>query len=393
MEYKVKAVKSGSMVTLMVVANHLDEAFTQVKARGYSPISAELEKKALLIARPKPFPLDLFSHELLALLEAGMNLVEAIESLTEKEERTEVKSVLNGLLESLYQGQTLSSAMEQQNNVFPVLYVSTVRASEKTGDMPEALGRYVKYSQQLGLLRKKVISASIYPLLLLSVGFLVIVFLLGFVVPKFSKIYEGTGGELPILSEVLMSWGVLLESHGELVGLVSFGLVGVLVLLLMQPAFRSAFVKLFWKIPSFGKKLKVFQLARFYRTLGMLLKSGTPMTTAMQSVSSLLGSGLQQNMQVAKSAISEGQSISVSFEKANLTTPVALRLLRVGERSGNIGDMMERVANFYDDDLTRWIDWFTKLFEPILMLLIGLVIGVVVLLLYMPIFEMAGNIN
>jgi general secretion pathway protein F len=152
-------------------------------------------------------------------------------------------------------------------------------------------------------------------------------------------------------------------------------------------------IQIMWRIPTLGDRLRVFQLARFYRTLGMLLKGGTSIIVAMESVAGLLDAALQQKMKQASSAIKEGQTISLAMEQAGLTTPIALRMLRVGERGGKIGEMMERIASFYDDELARWIDWFTKLFEPILMLLIGLVIGVVVLLLYMPIFELAGNIQ
>ena len=125
----------------------------------------------------------------------------------------------------------------------------------------------------------------------------------------------------------------------------------------------------------------------------MLLKGGTPIIAALSSVTGLLDAALQLKMKQASAAIQEGQSISMAMDQAGLTTPVALRMLRVGERSGKIGDMMERIAAFYDEELSRWIDWFTRLFEPLLMLFIGLVIGVVVLLLYMPIFELAGNIQ
>jgi general secretion pathway protein F len=160
-----------------------------------------------------------------------------------------------------------------------------------------------------------------------------------------------------------------------------------------QPAARKWLAQQLWKIPALGDRLRIYQLARFYRTLGMLLKGGTPILLALQSVSGLLDSALQNSMKRASAAINEGLPISEALDKTGLTTPVALRMLAVGERGGNIGDMMERIASFYDDELSRWIDWFTRLFEPILMLMIGLVIGVVVLLLYMPIFELAGNIQ
>jgi general secretion pathway protein F len=297
------------------------------------------------------------------------------------------------LLQALYQGQTFSSALELQPAIFPILYIATVRASEKTGDLPEALTRYVSYEQQLGLVRKKIVSSSIYPILLMAVGGLVILFLLGFVVPKFSRIYEGTGGNLPFLSQVLLAWGLFLESHGKELLITVILMIAGLVFGLSQASVRRWIIQFIWRIPALGKRLRIFQLARFYRTLGMLLKGGTSIIVALDSVAGLLDVVLQAKMKQASLAIQEGQTISMAMEQADLTTPIALRMLRVGERGGRIGDMMERIAAFYDEELARWIDWFTKLFEPILMLFIGLVIGVVVLLLYMPIFELAGNIQ
>ena len=396
MDFEVKAVHGRDMVLLSITALHADHAMALAKAKGYTPITAKAISNTLFKGKKPAFPVALFSQELLALLDAGLNLVEAIETLAEKEQRLDIKQTLDALLQSLYQGQTFSAALElqvQQSNIFPILYVATVRASEKTGDLAEALSRYVSYEQQLGLVKKKIVSASIYPILLLGVGSLVIIFLLGFVVPKFSRIYEDTGGNLPFLSQVLLAWGVFLESHGKEL-MVTF-VVGITVMAyaLTRPLVRKWMSQLFWRIPALGKRLRIYQLARFYRTLGMLLKGGTPILASMQSVSGLLDVGLQNNMQLATTSISEGQTISVAMEQAGLSTPIAVRMLRVGERSGRIGDMMERIASFYDEELSRWIDWFTRLFEPILMLIIGLVIGVVVLLLYMPIFELAGNIQ
>lgn len=396
MDFQVKAVQGRDMLLLSISAMHAEEAMAKVKAAGYTPIAAKAVSQSLFKTKRKPFPLALFSQELLALLEAGLNLVEAIETLAEKELRPEVKQTLDSLLQSLYQGQTFSSALElqtQQFNAFPVLYIATVRASEKTGDLSETLTRYVSYETQLGLVRKKIISASIYPAMLIIVGSLVIGFLLGFVVPKFSKIYEDTGGNLPFLSQVLLAWGVLLETHGKKVLAVILASIFVCIFALKQSSTRKWLSQIFWKMPVLGQRLRLYQMARFYRTLGMLLKGGTPILASLQSVSGLLDTALQHQMTQATAAISEGQTISLAMEQAGLTTPIALRMLRVGERGGKIGDMMERIAAFYDEELARWIDWFTKLFEPILMLLIGLVIGVVVLLLYMPIFELAGNIQ
>ena len=393
MEYQVKAVRGKEMALLNIVAQHAEEAKAQARAKGYTPIAVSSQTLQFKLQTGKKFPLALFSQELLALLEAGLNLVESIETLAEKESRSQVKTALDALLQALYQGQTFSTALEQQPTIFPVLYVATVRASEKTGDLAESLGRYVSYEQQIGLVKKKIISASIYPILLIAVGGLVIFFLMGFVVPKFSQIYEDTGSNLPFLSQLLLQWGVFLENHGKTFLMAIAASLAAIIYALSQASVRKWLMQQFWRIPAVGERLRIFQLARFYRTLGMLLKGGTPIVAALGSVAGLLDVSLKTNMQSATLAIQQGQPVSTAMEQAGLTTPVALRMLRVGERGGKIGDMMERVAAFYDEELSRWIEWFTKLFEPLLMLFIGLVIGVVVLLLYMPIFELAGSVQ
>ena len=139
--------------------------------------------------------------------------------------------------------------------------------------------------------------------------------------------------------------------------------------------------------------MHVYQLARFYRTLAMLLKGGIPVVTALDMVSGLLQPALRGQLKLASNSIREGRTISQAMEAYELTTPVALRMLRVGERTGNMGEMMERIATFYDEEMARWVEWFTKMFEPLLMALIGAVIGLIVILMYMPIFDLAGSVQ
>ncbi len=393
MDYLVKAIKAEEVIQLTISAISEAEALSQARAKGLVPISAKQLKQMNALRGTRSFPLLLFVSELLVLIDSGLTIVEAIETLTLKERRKDAKAVLDDLLLTLYQGQTFSNALEKQAHIFPQIFVATVRASETTGEMSKALSRFIAYEVQIQAVKKKIINASIYPLLLLAVGSLVILFLLGFVVPKFSHIYEGTQGELPFLSALLFRLGAFIYDNTQTFLLFAMLLLGGVVFAFMQPSFRIKIRQLLLKIPAFGRKLRVFQLARFYRTLGMLLKAGLPILNGLETVSGLLDKNLQQKLAKAVMLISQGQVISESFSQAGLTTPVAAKMLAVGERSGNIGEMMERIASFFDEELGRWIDWFTRLFEPVLMLFIGLIIGVVVLLLYLPIFELAGGIE
>jgi general secretion pathway protein F len=139
--------------------------------------------------------------------------------------------------------------------------------------------------------------------------------------------------------------------------------------------------------------MRVYHLARFYRTAGMLLRGGTPLVTALGMVAGLLPPDLRARLARATVRIREGASISTAMDECDLATPVASRMLRVGEKSGDMAEMMERIAVFHDEELARWIEWFTRLFEPLLMALIGVVIGAIVVLMYLPVFELAGSLQ
>jgi general secretion pathway protein F len=399
MRFQVRVLQDGAGVAALTLdARDAEEAARLAKAQGHAVVSVKSH-----IAWPalsglggrfgSGFQITLFSQELLTLLRAGLNLVEAMETLAEKEHRSEQRKLLHGIIATLYEGHPLSFALQQHPAFFPPLYVATVRASEKTGDISEALTRYVAYQAQIDAVRKRIVSAAIYPALLMVAGTAVTMFLLFYVVPKFSRIYEDVGHDLPFFSQVLMGWGQFLEGNRTLVIAVWLGLLGGVAFLVTRPAFRRWLMAQLRRLPAVGERLKIYQLARFYRTMGMLLRGGIPAVTALDMVSGLLPQSQQGPLGQAAQAIREGLPISAAMEGQGLTTPVSARLLRVGERTGDMGNMMEHIAGFHDDEMARWVDWFTRLFEPLLMAFIGGVIGLIVVLMYLPIFELAGSIQ
>ncbi|MFA5081485.1 MAG: type II secretion system F family protein [Hydrogenophilaceae bacterium] len=396
MHYQVKALRQGEAIALLACeAQDALAATSQVESQGYTVLSVTPQAlwngwRDRLGSR---FQLVLFSQELLSLLDAGLSLVESIETLAEKEHRAEHRKLLRQIIAKLYEGQPLSFALQQFPAVFPPLYVASVRASEKTGDLSEALTRYVAYQERVDLVRKRIVSASIYPMLLIFAGSLVTLFLLLYVVPKFARIYEDIGGEMPFFSQILMAWGRLLEAHKFEVLVILLAVLAGLVYWVTRPGFGRLAMQLLWRLPAIGERLMIYQLARFYRTLGMLLRGGIPVVTALDMVSGLLQPALRVRLAGAARSIREGLTISLAMENHGLTSPVAQRMLRVGERTGDMGEMMDRIAAFYDEEMARWVDWFTRLFEPLLMAFIGLVIGLIVVLMYFPIFELAGSIQ
>ena len=393
MQFRVKALDGNSGVRVFAV-----EAIDEIDARRQMQAAG---RRIISVARPwarrsrraSRIRLDAFSQELVALLDAGLTLVEAIDTLTEKEPTAGVRRSFEQIRARLFEGRTLSAALEELPASFPPLYIATVRASERTGSIREALMRYVAYQQQIDLLRKKLVSASIYPLVLCAAGLLVIAFLLGYVVPRFSVIYDDLGSGLPWASRLLMEAGRLVHNHGLVVVAVLSAVVFLLIQGVVRPSFRAALARKLAAIPVVGRQMHTYQLARLYRTVGMLLRGGLPAVTSFEMSAGLLSTALRPALAQATQAIREGQSLANSMDRFGLTTAVATRMLRVGERSGNMGEMMERIASFYDEELARSVDLMTRLIEPALMSCVGIAIGIIVVLMYFPIFELAGSIQ
>jgi len=396
MRFELKAIGPGGAVeALDFQAPDEVTAVRQLEGRGYTVLSVRAKGSLGLPWRRggERFPVALFSQELRVLLNAGLPLPEAIDTLGQKEKRSDWRSIIERLNEVLREGQTFSSALEEFPQIFSPLYVATVRSSEKTSDLAPALGRYVAYAAQLEAIKKRVVNASIYPMLLIAVGGIVSLFLLLYVVPRFGRIYEERGSALPLFSRLLLTWGGAVDKHAPVVLSVFGGLILLGIYASRLANVRTAIGDALWRLPALGERLRMYQLARFYRTIGMLLRGGTPLVSALDMGGELLHPLLRERLVSASRAIREGRGVSQSMEANGLTTPVALRMLNVGEKSGNMGEMLEQIAAFHDEEMARWVDWFTRLFEPILMAIIGLVIGAIVILMYMPIFELAGNLQ
>jgi general secretion pathway protein F len=385
----------ADVVDLAIEAFDAQNAARHVREQGYGVLGVRRSSGFGIPAGFGKSPLRVlaFTQELVALLEAGLNLVTALETLAEKEEAPETRQILARILDRLYRGTAFSDALEEFPQLFPRLYLATVRSNEKTGGLAEALTRYAKYRAQMDQVRSKLMSALIYPALLFVVGSAVALFMLFYVVPKFRRIFEDMGTNLPFFSRLLVEWGAAVDDHGGLIALLFAGLIFGLAAALLRPAVHRWIMSRFFALPAIGERLRIYQYARFYRTLGMLQRSGVPLAGALEIAASLLTEALRPAMRNAGRAVREGIAFSDAMRDNRLTTPIAYRLLRVGEHSGEMPQMLDRIASFHEEQIARWVEWFTRLFEPLLMATIGVVIGLIVVFLYMPIFELAGSIQ
>lgn len=397
MQYDVRALTADHLITqLRLDAISEDDARRQIEERGLFAATITPARRSLLGAAAsttRRLPLVLFSQELLALLNAGLSIVEGLEALLEKEANEATRSILTRLLSGLRDGKRFSQVLAEQPDLFPPLYVGIVKAAEGTSDLPRSLTRYIDYQQRIDSVRSKIVSAAIYPVILLCVGGAVTFFLVGYVVPRFAEVYQGAGRDLPWLSQLMLDWGQFAATRTKTLVLGIIGGLGLLFFLLRHFSAKGGIARLIGKLPGIGERVQIYQLSRLYLTLGMLLEGGIPIVAAMDTVHGMVPPKIKAGLQNAREAIQSGTQLSMAFEANGLTTPISLRMLRVGERSGELGKMLSQSAQFYDGEISRWIDRFTRSFEPLLMTAIGLVVGLIVVLLYMPIFDLAGSLS
>lgn len=399
MHFEIKVYRhEEGVISLLVEAASAEEASRASSEQGFQVVHIrEVGRWKIVRHKERPFDLLLFTQELRSLLEAGLSLIESLGALARKEYVGEKRRLIDALIRHLREGKPFSGALKEFPEIFPPLYVALTSASEQTGDLQGALGRFIEYRERMDSVKKRLTSAAIYPALLLGVGGFVILFLMTYVVPRFSRVYEEFGAELPFMSRLLLQWGALIEAHGFTVFVVLLAVAAVTAVILRRRAigWRTILRRVLrWKfMAGVRERFRTYSLARFFRTLGLLLQGGIPVVTALVMARDLLGDDMRAALDRAMIEIRSGVALSEAMERAQLAPPVASDLLKIGEKTGDMGEKMIRIADFQDEETSRWADWFAKLFEPLLMLIMGLFIAFIVVLLYMPIFELAGSVQ
>lgn len=399
MRFHIKAYRPGhALMSMTVLADSAEDATRQVQGRGYDIVALRAAGRWTLSQRVEPaFDLLLFSQELRSLLDAGLSLIEGLGAIERKKRGDSSQRLVEDLIRLLREGKSFSAALREFPDVFPPIYRALTAASEQTGDLGGALGRFIDYRSRMNAVRERLVSAAIYPAVLVCVGGGVILFLMVYVVPRFSRIYDEFGGELPFMSRLLLDSGAVLGAYGTplLIGLVAAAVGAVVLARKRQLGWRQLLPLLLrWRIAAAVREhYRTYLLARFYRTVGLLLQGGLPVAVALGMARELLDADMQGGLDRTLVAIRGGVAISSAMERGDLAPSVAADLLKIGEKTGDMADKMIRIADFYDQEAARWADWISRLFEPLLTLTIGLFIAFIVVLLYMPIFELAGSIQ
>lgn len=335
-----------------------------------------------------------FNQELLVLLRSGLPIIKIFDTQIEQMEAGSFRDVLIEVREEIRSGGAMSDAFAAFPRLFPPLYIAAIKAGEKTGDIPETLSRFLEYQKRVEAIRAKVKSASFYPLLLICAAVAVVTFLMFFVVPRFTEVYADANVELPLMTHLLIGVSDVIGSYWYVIALVLLIALPFFRSLLRSTRGRRAVDRYILKVPFFGPLMNEYALSSFSRTLGTTLASGSPLVEAMKmSRGTLNNLNLEQAMAVATQRVEEGSALSGSLEQTGFFTPLALRMVGVGETSGSLVTMLNDISDYYEAEVERRLTRLTTMIEPILMMTMGLLIAFIIVAMYIPIFQLAGTVG
>jgi len=391
-----KAVREdGTSVSDETMAGNADELRRNLEARGYLILNLEKKKTAFgRRSRGNAKDFLIFNQEFTTLVKAGLPILQSLEILYKRTEQQGFSATLESILHEIKGGSTLSDAMAMHPAYFSPLYTATVRAGEKSGALVDVLKRFIIYQKKMLVLRRKLTTAFIYPVMVVTFVIAVMSLFLFYVIPSFTQMYSEQGGSLPFLTRMLISFTGSFTSFGPfiLLGAVMSG-IGIYSWQKTDRG-RKMLDKIKLRLPVIGTLVIQYLISQLARTLATLLRGGIPLVQALDTTAGAINNTIvAQGLKESRKMVTEGVSLAEAFERTRLMPDMTVRMVEVGESSGDLPQMLEDVADFYEEGADAQIPVLTTLIEVAIILFLGLVVAVIVLALYMPIFQMGATMK
>ena len=335
-----------------------------------------------------------FNQELLVLIKAGLPIIQALDTILEKIEKGRLAEVLETIRDDIKGGSSLSDAFERHPSAFSHLYIASIRAGERTGDLPQTIRRYITFLKKTEGFRKKVVTALFYPAILISVAFTAVTLLLVYVVPTFSQVYADAGSKLPTPTLILIGFTSILKKFFPLLVAAIFLGMYFFRKWINTESGRVKFDGFKLRIPVLGDIFSKYSIVSFTRTLATIIESGIPIVESLKmSVGTLNNKILERRLSAAIRRVEEGVSLSVAIDGAKLMPTLALRMLSVGESTGSLEEMLEGISDYFEEELDQRLHLLSTAIEPAIMVIMGVVIGTIIVTMYLPVFKLAGTVG
>ena len=335
-----------------------------------------------------------FNQELATLLKAGLPLVQSLDILRRSIPNPTFKAVLDDVYERVRSGTSLSEAFELHATLFPGVYTASLMAGEKSGNLDQVLRRFIAYVKIIGNVQRKTLSALMYPAILFFLSIIVVTVIMVKVVPAFADFYGDFGAELPFLTRVLIAMSDAVRNH---LLLITIGLIGGGVAFwrwFKLPGQRVRLHAMLMRAPVIGTTVTKFATSQLARTLATLLSGGIPLVTALDVASRAVGNrAMARHVEVVTQQVREGQPLAIAMNARGVFPDVSVKMVEVGEATGALQDMLNALADFYDEDIETTLTRFVTLVEPMMLVIMGVVIAALLLALYMPVFQLSQTVS
>ena len=345
--------------------------------------------------RVKPKDLTIFSRQFATMVNSGLSMLRCLYILEEQTENKKLAGVIGQIKDDVEAGISLSDALEKHPKVFSKLYVSMVRAGELGGILDEVLNRLAQQLEKDDSIRRAVKSAMVYPILIASFAIIVLMGMVLFLIPIFAGMYNDLGGKLPALTRVMVSLSNLVKGDWFIIFPAIVGVIWGIRYLKRTPQGTAAWDRAKLHLPmGVGEIIRKLAVARFSRTLGTLITSGVPILQALDITGQASGNTVIENaMTSVQTSVKEGQSITAPLEKASVFPAMVTQMIAVGEETGSLDAMLGKIADFYEDEVNASVKALTSILEPIMMVGVGAIVGLVVISMYLPIFNMMNIVK
>jgi len=394
--------KAGGAQKGVMEAASLEIVEAQLKKYGFSNTVINESTKGIKFKLPKfggggkvqTKELVVFTRQFATMIDSGLPLVQCLEILSSQQENKTFKEILYKVKESVESGSTFADALAKHPKAFDQLFVNLVAAGEVGGILDTILQRLAAYIEKAQKLKKQIKGAMVYPITIMSIAVIVVGVILVFVIPTFAKMFADFGGDLPVPTKIVIAFSNLLKRYIiVIIGLI-YGVIWAVKKYYNTPSGRKKIDRMALKAPIVGQLIRKVAVAKFTRTLGTMVSSGVPIMDGLEIVAKTAGNKIvEEAIYGVRQAISEGKTIAEPLAACGVFPAMVVQMISVGEATGAMDTMLNKIADFYDDEVDDAVSAMTAMMEPLLMVFLGTVVGGLVVAMYLPIFKLAGAVG
>ena len=388
--------KRGQKMRGEMQAKNASLVKAELRRQGMNPQAVKEKAKPLFGSAGssiKPRDISIFSRQIATMMKAGVPMVQAFEIIAAGQRNVRMKNMLLDIKTAIEGGNSLNEALARHPVQFDELFCNLVKAGESAGVLDTVLDTVATYKERMEAIKSKIKKALFYPAMVFAVAILVSLVLLVFVVPVFSKVFKNAGAAMPAFTQMIINASNFVRSNGLFILIVLvLMIVGLVMAYKRSPAFAQSLDRMSLKVPIVGNILRQSAIARFARTLGVTFKAGVPLVEAMDAVAGATGSVVYGNaVKRMRDDIAVGHKLELAMRQTDLFPNMVVQMTAIGEESGALDTMLFKIAEFYEEEVNNAVDTLSTLLEPLIMVVIGILVGGMVIGLYLPIFKLAGT--